>query len=266
MFFDKKLPFDGTVWNIRCFAAEYRLPKAENQWNGEFMEMKQPIKETQAAANWPQRLLLAAAFGAVALLALCVSVHPILQAAALAADGTGYQAAPSPKELFCAELSENAPETVDIADAGGYPQQGELYGKVSIPGTSVECNLYYGDDNTQLHAGAGTFAGAQIPGEGGVTLIAGHTGSYFRGLESVKEGDDIVIQTKYGEYHYKVTEMFVMQADEFTQQNLDESPRESVLLYTCYPFGQLTVTPLRYMVRGEYVSGPKLVVSTGGGE
>lgn len=146
---------------------------------------------------------------------------------------------------------------VDINESGGMPQQGEALGSIQIDGTSVNCTLYFGDGSRELHAGAGIWTGGKIPGQNGTVLVAGHTNSFFRDLESVTEGADILVQTRYGEYHYRVTGMQVAQADDTTAYDL-ESETENMILYTCYPFGQVTVTPERYFVYAEYVSGPMI--------
>lgn len=227
--------------------------------------MRQSSSKPAAFLGSWKDIVLPAAFCVCSALILSAVVWPISNDVAAAADVLGYQAVPSPAALFVREAPEEPEaETVDLAASGGMPQEGELYGRVAISGTAVECNLYYGDSEQELHAGAGTFAGAQIPGQGGVALIAGHTGSYFRDLESVQLGADITIETRYGEYHYEVTDMRVVEASQFGMANLLAAPRESVMLYTCYPFGQLTMTPQRYMVTGEYVSGPAVVDSTEG--
>ena len=40
---------------------------------------------------------------------------------------------------------------------------------------------------------------------------------------------------------------------------------ENIILYTCYPFGQLTPTPYRYFIYGEFVSGPEISDGTQAG-
>ncbi len=212
-----------------------------------------------------KNFFLPVAFCVLTTLVLSAVVFPAADAIGQKADTIGFEAPPSPDALFAREET-NQQETVSLADYGGMPKQGDLYGKVSVAGTSVECNLYYGDRKSELHAGGGTFAGAQIPGQGGVTLVGAHTGTYFRDLESAQVGADVTVETTYGEYHYVIDKMEVVKAEEFGQAQLDEQPRESLLLYTCYPFGQVSLTPERYMVYCTYVSGPRIVDETEGGE
>ncbi len=147
---------------------------------------------------------------------------------------------------------------INLDDTGGYPAVGEALGQLQIDGTAVNCTLYYGDNEAQIHAGAGIWEGGKIPGENGTVLVAGHTNSFFRDLESVKEGADIFVQTRYGEYHYRVTDMQVAEEDDTSAYDL-ETTVPNMILYTCYPFGQVTVTSQRYFVYAEFVSGPEIV-------
>lgn len=147
-------------------------------------------------------------------------------------------------------------ETVDFAVAG-QPLYGENLGTVAISGTKVSCDLYYGDADAQLNAGAGIYMGqgGKLPGEGGTVLVAGHTGTYFRDFESAEIGADITLDLSYGEYHYEIVDMQVVEATDTTTYDLNAT-EENLILYTCYPFGQLSPTPYRYFIYGKFVSGP----------
>lgn len=200
-----------------------------------------------------KKLLLPVVFCIAAFAALYAVTAPVAQHIALAAG-----AVKSPALAVQPDLSD-LPQygALDIEDYGGWPEKGEALGTVRIAGTAVDCTLYYGDASEQLHAGAGIWAGGHIPGQGSTVLVAGHTNTFFRDLESVEEGDDIAVETRYGEYHYRVTGMRVAMEDDTSAYDLDAA-EENIILYTCYPFGQITVTPQRYFVYGEYVSGPML--------
>lgn len=200
-----------------------------------------------------KKLLLPVVFCAVTFALLRGITSPVASHIRLAA-----AAVKSPALAVQPDLS-NLPQygALDIEDYGGWPQKGEALGSVRIEGTAVDCTLYYGDAPEQLHAGAGIWAGGHIPGQGSTVLVAGHTNTFFRDLESVQEGNDILLQTRYGEYHYRVTGMRVALHDDTSAYDL-EAAEENVILYTCYPFGQVTVTPQRYFVYGEYVSGPAI--------
>ena len=130
-----------------------------------------------AGAKKGKNLFLPFLFCICALAALCAVLAPVGGALAAAADAPGFAAAPSPHELFGEAPDNEGHETVSLAEHGGYPTQGENYGRLTISGTAVDCNLYYGDSERELSAGAGTYTGGKIPGEGGTVLIAGHTGT-----------------------------------------------------------------------------------------
>ena len=208
-----------------------------------------------------KNIVLSVVFSVPITLILSLVVFSAMGGVKTAANIFGWSAPVSPQAQFESNHKDDQPSEVDLNDFGGMPLVGDLYGKVSISGTSVDCNLYYGDGDSQLYGGAGTYTGAQLPGMGGVTLVGAHTGTFFRDLESVQVGADVTVETIYGVYHYRVTDMQVVNAEEFGQDDLDAAPRESFLMYTCYPFGQLTLTPQRYMVYAEYVSGPKVIQS-----
>lgn len=137
------------------------------------------------------------------------------------------------------------------------PEAGERLGRLSIAGTAVDCALYYGDADAQLELGAGLYTGAGLPGQGACVLVGGHTNTYFRDLEKVQPGDEIRLELDYGEYRYQVTGWKIARADDATAYDLDPE-QEQLVLYTCYPFGALYETPLRYFVFGQRISGPQL--------
>ena len=61
------------------------------------------------------------------------------------------------------EQTPAQPETVNINDFGGYPAAGDALGEITISGTSVDCTIYYGDEDPQLDTGAGIYTGARSP-------------------------------------------------------------------------------------------------------
>ena len=202
-------------------------------------------------------LTLSLAFCVLALLlALAVLIGPG-RALRQAASQPGVEATPAATAIPQATPEPQPPETVNLADYGGYPKQGDQLGGLQISGTSVNCALYYGDNSAELKAGAGIYPGSKIPGQGGTILVAGHTTSYFRDFESVQTGALITITTNYGEYTYRVTDMQVATDTDSSAYDLNAA-EENIILYTCYPFGIATPTNLRYFIYGEFVSGPAL--------
>lgn len=138
-----------------------------------------------------------------------------------------------------------------------FPSFGDHFGEVVIESASVQADLYYGDNSAQLNAGVGMYTASYIPGYGGTTLIAGHNHTFFHTLGQVSEGDSITVSTHYGTYVYRVTGTQVAQASDKTAYDLARKG-DKLILYTCYPFDELGLTPTRFFVYADYVSGPQL--------
>lgn len=215
------------------------------------MNEKTIYKAAPAQENKGKNLIFPLVF---CVLALGFAALILLGPGALLRQASAASGAPSVTEI-AGEQAASASEPSVVQSA--FPKEGEAYGTLRISGTSVDCQLYYGDGDAELNAGAGTYMSTCLPGQGGTILIAGHTGTYFRDLESVQVGADITIQTNYGEYHYEVTGMQPALATDTSAYDLNATP-ENVILYTCYPFGQTTPTDWRYFVYGKLVSGPSL--------
>ena len=63
--------------------------------------------------------------------------------------------------------------------------------------------------------------------------------------------------TNYGTYKYEITDMQVASDTDSSAYDLDAT-EENIILYTCYPLGQVAVTDLRYFIYGRLISGPTL--------
>lgn len=144
------------------------------------------------------------------------------------------------------------PEPQDTPDGVKY---GDWLGTVSVEGTRINCNLYYGDSETQFSKGAGARAESDcaLPGQSGTLFIGGHTGSYFSDLGSAQIGGIITVSTYWGDYLYKITNTAVI---EETQTDLCGwgATEETCILYTCYPLGMIQPTPYRYLVYAEPIN------------
>lgn len=162
-------------------------------------------------------------------------------------------------------LSNSEPrDTVDLAEFGGMPKIGDKCGRVSIEGTEVDCDIYYGDYRNKKEIrekGAGIFPNGQLPGMGGATLMEGTSldEAYFRDLESVEIGDDVKVVTDCGEFHYRVNDIRIIEIEGYSMGRLENNPPDTLLMYTRYPFEQPGETTSRYLVTCEFVSGPAVV-------
>ncbi len=85
------------------------------------------------------------------------------------------------------------------------------------------------------------------PGEGGNIVISGHNdwkGEVFRTLEHVKIGDEVILTSDAGIFHYRVVEIHYrkevgvpLEERLATGRFLDPMPEERVTLVTCWPYG-----------------------------
>lgn len=139
-----------------------------------------------------------------------------------------------------------------------YPEKGEQYGELNWKDGTLQVPVYYGDTDAVLERGAGTYTGYSLPGQGKTILIGGHDGTFFASLENMQKGDVINLTTIYGKYEYKITDIRI--ADIKEADAYKEKETETLILYTCYPFGQESEERSeRYYVYAEKVSGPDIV-------
>ena len=91
-------------------------------------------------------------------------------------------------------------------------QDGDKLGRVRVGGTEVDCDLYWGDTGSQFDLGAGCHSadGCVLPGENGTVFIGAHTGTFFSDLGSTEIGAIIHLETDWGSFAYKVTDMQVI--------------------------------------------------------
>lgn len=140
-----------------------------------------------------------------------------------------------------------------------YPVGGQLYGKVKIEKLQLNVPLYFGDTEEILREGAGQFMGSVYPGELGTSLIGGHNVDDFGKLGAAQVGDEITLQTTYGNYVYRINQIEVRdKKDKEINDMIYQRNDRRIILYTCYPIYSLGLTNERLFAIGEFVSGPMI--------
>ena len=140
-----------------------------------------------------------------------------------------------------------------------YPGGGQLYGKVKIEKLQLNVPLYFGDTEEILREGAGQFMGSVYPGELGTSLIGGHNVDDFGKVGAAQVGDEITLQTTYGNYVYRINQIEVRdKKDKEINDMIYQRNDRRVILYTCYPIDSLGLTNERLFAIGEFVSGPMI--------
>lgn len=138
-----------------------------------------------------------------------------------------------------------------------FPNYGNIFGRITVEGTEIDCDLIFGDDKSLLRKGACVSIYSHIPGCQTGVLVGAHNNTFFHSLPEVKEGALVNVETNYGSYVYKVYETKIFK-DTQRDEYIDElsGDKEILLLYTCYPVDTLASTPYRFFAFCECVSGP----------
>ncbi len=123
-----------------------------------------------------------------------------------------------------------------------------------LPEASINgAKVYVGDSNDILKKGVGKYYGSAFCGEGGKIVLSAHVTQAFHCMEDMQVGYTVRVNTIYGEYVYRVEEIFLFDPDDDYVVR-DPSEEEELLLYTCYPRA-LSYRRQRIGVRCSKVSG-----------
>lgn len=153
--------------------------------------------------------------------------------------------------------AQDTRETVKQSEINS-PSIGEQYGIISCEDIDLKAPLYFGDSDEILAIGAGQYVKSSLPGFGGCILVGGHDSTFFGSLDKMEAGQQIVLQTGYGTYIYAVSETKIAKTEDVSACRLD-SKTEQLVLYTCYPFGELLrARDERFFVYCDKISGPSV--------
>lgn len=123
---------------------------------------------------------------------------------------------------------------------------------IKVSSIGLDKKIYEGDGEETLKMGIGHYQGSLLPGEGGNFVISGHRDTDFTPLQDIKLGDEVIIETSYGKYHYKVSSIDIVKPEDVSL--VAPTKYEKLTMYTCYPFTFIGSAPERYVVSCEYVS------------
>ena len=100
-------------------------------------------------------------------------------------------------------------------------------GTISIPAIDLELPLYLGASKHNMTKGAAVLGQTSLPvgGENTNCVIAGHRGykgiPYFRNLDKLKAGDEVVITNFWGQMTYRVESTAIIQPNDRFGRNTD---------------------------------------------
>jgi len=125
-------------------------------------------------------------------------------------------------------------------------KEGDVLGRIQIPRLGMKIVILEGTTSRTLQLGVGHIEGTALPGVLGNIGVAGHRDTFFRGLNNIRIGDEIQIQTADGLSRYQVDrEQIVAPGD---TEILAPSASPAITLITCYPFHFIGAAPERFVV------------------
>lgn len=126
---------------------------------------------------------------------------------------------------------------------------GDAVGKLVIPKLDGELPIVEGVHEDDLAKGVGHYQGTMFPTDGGQTVLSGHRDTVFRGMGKLEVGDTMTVSMPYGDFEYKIDEMYVTGADDLTV--IVPHDEETLTVTTCYPFDFIGSAPDRYIVNAK---------------
>ena len=139
---------------------------------------------------------------------------------------------------LCDPWSYQAP----VFDLAEYGIEDGIVGILSIPKMDLELPIYLGATAEHLAGGAAQLSQTSMPigGENTNCVLAGHRGWYgalfFRHIELLEIGDEIMITNLWETLNYTVSEIKVIEPNEI-DEILIQPGHDLVTLLTCHPYG-----------------------------
>ena len=139
---------------------------------------------------------------------------------------------------LCDPWSYQAP----VFDLAEYGIEDGIVGILSIPKMDLELPIYLGATAEHLAGGAAQLSQTSMPIGGSNTncVLAGHRGWYgalfFRHIELLEIGDEIMITNLWETLTYTVSEIKVIEPSDIAAV-LIQPGRDLVTLLTCHPYG-----------------------------
>jgi sortase A len=124
-----------------------------------------------------------------------------------------------------------------------------VFGRIQIPRLGISALITEGTGPEQLERAVGHVSTTVFPGQAGNCALAGHRGSFLRGLGNLRKNDVIRIDTLQDTYTYVVEWGRVVRPHRAAAFETTEVP--SLTLVTGDPFHPLGSTSERFVVRAK---------------
>lgn len=133
------------------------------------------------------------------------------------------------------------------------PIEGSVVGYLSIPRIDTMIPILEGIDTNVLVDGVGHYSDSALPGMTGNSVLAAHRDTDFKNLGKLRVGDQLTIDTKWGNFIYEVQRFRVVMADD--NSVIVPTKDAELTLSTCFPFEYIGDAPMRFIVQATLVSG-----------
>jgi sortase A len=117
--------------------------------------------------------------------------------------------------------------------------------RLRVPRLGYRGVVHEGVSDEVLVGGPGHYPETAWPGQPGLVGVAAHN-VYWLGFDRLRRGDDLVVDTRYGTFHYRVTSTSVVRADDRTV--LASAPGRRLALTTCWPLWAGELATMRLAV------------------
>jgi sortase A len=148
----------------------------------------------------------------------------------------GYPSTANSRVLERAQ-SERGQIAALAAQFAAHTKVGEPIGRIKAPSMDgLDIVVVQGTDEASLQKGPGHYSATPYPGQGGTVGIAGHRTTYlapFRHIDSVEEGDRIVLDMPYADFTYLVQKTAIV--DPLDRAVVKPVGYERLVLSACHP-------------------------------
>lgn len=114
---------------------------------------------------------------------------------------------------------------------------GDAIGRIRSPAMGdLDAVVVHGTDTASLEQGPGHYPQTSFPGQGGTVAIAGHRTTYgapFRHVDSLRRGDEIVLEMPYGTFRYQVRRTAIVDPEDVGV--IRDVGSERLVLSSCNP-------------------------------
>jgi len=122
---------------------------------------------------------------------------------------------------------------------------------IRIPKLNYYAAIKEGVDSGVLYSGPGHYPATRWPGQPGTVGVAAHN-VYWINFPQLKKGDEVDLETRYGEYRYSVSGAEIVNPDNRTALVTDSNGYH-LTLTTCWPLWAGAFATQRYVIHTDQV-------------